>query len=230
MTAPRIVAGIPVQFQRAGTISRTAASSAVNQHGDAHSARSLHTIKRRFTPMAPAAMALSRPEEEGTVMRIVLARVSTAVVAAVVVSMAGAATQTAKAQVKQPSLYERLGGAYSIATVVDDFIERLLVNTTLNANPAIKEARARVPKAGLKFHVTTLVCEVSGGPCKYTGRTMKESHERLNITQAEWDAMVVDFKATLKKFNVPQREQQELITIVGSTKNDIVRSSSVGRQ
>ena len=163
-------------------------------------------------------------------MRIDLARVSTTFLAAVVVIMAGAATQTAKAQVKQPSLYERLGGAYSIATVVDDFIERLLVNATLNANPAIKEARARVPKAGLKFHVTTLVCEVSGGPCKYTGRTMKESHERLNITQAEWDAMVADFKATLNKFKVPQREQQELITIVGSTKNDIVRPSAGGQQ
>jgi hemoglobin len=147
------------------------------------------------------------------------------------VVMAGTATQTARAQVTQPSLYERLGGAYSIATVVDDFIERLLVNATLNANPAIDEARMRVPKAGLKFHVTAMVCEVSGGPCKYTGRAMKESHQHLNITQAEWDAMVVDFKATLNKFKVPQREQQELITIVGSTRNDIVRSSSsVGRQ
>jgi len=147
------------------------------------------------------------------------------------VIMAAAATHTARAQATQPSLYERLGGAYSIATVVDDFIERLLVNATLNANPAINEARKRVPKAGLKFHVTAMVCEVSGGPCKYTGRAMKESHQHLNITQAEWDAMVVDFKATLNKFKVPQREQQELITIVGSTRNDIVRSSSsVGRQ
>ena len=163
-------------------------------------------------------------------MRIDLARVSTTVLAAVVVVMAGTATQTVWAQAAQPSLYERLGGAYSIATVVDDFIERLLVNDTLNANPAINEARRRVPKAGLKFHVTALVCEVSGGPCKYTGRAMKESHQHLNITQAEWDAMVGDFKATLSKFNVPQREQQELITIVGSTRNDIVRSSSsVGR-
>jgi hemoglobin len=151
-------------------------------------------------------------------------------VAAVVVVMAATTTQIAIAQATQPSLYERLGGAYSIATVVDDFIERLLVNPTLNANPAIKEARARVPKAGLKFHVTALVCEVSGGPCKYTGRTMKESHEKLNISQPEWDAMVVDFKATLDKFKVPQREQQELVTIVGSTRNDIVRSSSVSRQ
>jgi len=164
-------------------------------------------------------------------MRIDLARVSTTVLAAVMVIMAGTATQTARAQVTQPSLYERLGGAYSIATVVDDFIERLLVNATLNANPAISEARTCVPKAGLKFYVTAMVCEVSGGPCKYTGRTMKQSHEKLNISQAEWDAMVVDFKATLNKFKVPQREQQELITIVGSTKNDIVQSSSsVSRQ
>ena len=163
-------------------------------------------------------------------MRIDPARISTTVLAAVVVIMAGAATQTAKAQVKQPSLYERLGGTYNIATVVDDFIERLLVNATLNANPALKEARARVPKAGLKFHVAALVCEVSGGPCTYTGRTMKDSHQHLNITQAEWEAMVADFKATLNKFNVPQREQQELITIVGSTRNDIVRSSSDGQR
>ena len=161
-------------------------------------------------------------------MRIYRARVHTAVVAAVMVIMAGVATRPATAQVKQASLYERLGGAYSIATVVDDFIERLLVNATLNANPAISEARRRVPKAGLKFHVTTLVCEVSGGPCKYTGRTMKESHEKLNISQPEWDAMVVDFRATLDKYKVPPREQQELITIVGSTKNDIVRSSASG--
>ena len=80
---------------------------------------------------------------------------------------------SAQGQPATKSLYDRLGGVYNIAMVVDDFIERLLVNDTLNANRAISEARARVPKAGLKFHVTTLVCEVTGGPCKYTGRTMK---------------------------------------------------------
>ena len=161
-------------------------------------------------------------------MRIDLERVSTTVLAALITVIAGTATLTARPQVAQPSLYERLGGAYSIATVVDDFIERLLVNATLNANPAINEARKRVPKAGLKFHVTALVCAATGGKCAYTGRPMKESHEKLNISQAEWDAMVTDFKATLDKFKVPRREQQELITIVDSTKNDIVRSSSSG--
>jgi hemoglobin len=147
------------------------------------------------------------------------------VVLAVTTMSLALAAETATAQMKPPTLYERLGGAYSIATVVDDFIERLLVNDTLNANPAINEARKRVPKAGLKFHVSALVCEVTGGPCKYSGRPMKESHQQLNISPAEWDAMVVDFKATLEKFKVPQKEQQELITIVGSTRNDIVRPS-----
>jgi len=165
-------------------------------------------------------------------MRIThIARAIPLVVAAAILTTAGsAAIQTARAEENLPSLYERLGGAYSIATVVDDFIERLLVNPTLNANPAISEARARVPKAGLKFHVTALVCEVSGGPCKYTGRAMKESHQHLNITRAQWDAMVADFQRTLDKFKVPQKEQQELITIVGNTKSDIVRPSSANQQ
>lgn len=126
---------------------------------------------------------------------------------------------------KEKSLYERLGGVYAIATVVDDFIERLLVNDVLNSNPAIKEARDRVPKAGLKFRVTALVCQVTGGPEVYTGRNMKEAHKHLNITEKEWDAMVADFKKTLDKFKVPQKEQNELFAIVGSTKSDIVTVS-----
>jgi hemoglobin len=123
---------------------------------------------------------------------------------------------------KEKSLYDRLGGVYAIATVVDDFIERLLVNDVLNANPAIKEARDHVPKAGLKFRVTELVCQVTGGTEKYTGRSMKDSHKHLNITEKEWDAMVAEFKVTLNKFKVPQKEQDELIAIVATTKADIV--------
>ena len=130
------------------------------------------------------------------------------------------------AQPATKSLYERLGGVYSIATVVDDFIERLLVNDTLNANPAISEARGRVPKAGLKFHVTALICEGTGGPCKYSGRSMKESHDRLNINEAQWRAMVADFRKTLDKFEVPTKEKEDLITIVGGTKKDIVKPAS----
>ncbi len=132
-------------------------------------------------------------------------------------------TSTASSQqAATKPLYERLGGVYSIATVVDDFIERLLVNDVLNANPAIAEARARVPKAGLKYRVTALVCEVTGGPEKYAGRTMKDAHSHLNITEKEWQAMAADFKKSLDKFGVPEPEQKELFAIVESTKKDIV--------
>ena len=101
-----------------------------------------------------------------------------------------------------------------------------MVDATLNANPAISEARARVPKAGLEFQVTALVCGVTGGPCRYTGRPMKEAHQHLNINQAQWEAMLADFRTTLAKFKVPQTEQEELIAIVESTKSDIVSPHS----
>jgi len=154
-------------------------------------------------------------------------RVTWSVLAATLLMMAGGTVVwTAGAQEKQRSLYDRLGGVYSIATVVDDFIERLLVNRTLNANPAINEARARVPKAGLKFQVTALVCEVTGGPCTYHGRAMKESHAHLNITAKEWDRMVAVFQQILTKHSVPAAETAELLAIVDSTKADIVMPSS----
>ena len=121
-----------------------------------------------------------------------------------------------------PSLYDRLGGVYAIASVVDDFIERILVNDVLNANPAVNKARQTVPKAGLKYRVTELVCQVTGGPCVYSGRSMKDSHAHLNITEAEWDALVKDFVASLNHFKVPEKEQAELLAIVGATKGDIV--------
>jgi hemoglobin len=128
----------------------------------------------------------------------------------------------AAAPVPQKSLYERLGGVYPISAVVDDFIERLLVNGTLNANPAIRDARQRVLKQGLKFQVTTMVCQVTGGPCQYTGRDMRESHAHLQISEPEWQEMLADFRASLDKFNVPAAEQGELVSIVNSTKTDIV--------
>lgn len=140
------------------------------------------------------------------------------------------ATSAIAQEKKEKSLYDRLGGVYAIASVVDDFIERLLVNDILNANPAIKEARARVPKAGLKYRVTELVCQVTGGPQKYTGRSMKDAHKHLNITEKEWDAMVADFKVTLNKFKVPAKEQEELIGIVASTKPDIVMVPATGKK
>lgn len=123
------------------------------------------------------------------------------------------------------SLYERLGGVYAIAAVVDDFIDRIMDDPRLNANPKVDEAHHRVSKAGFKYLVTEQVCWATGGPQKYTGRSMFDSHAHLDITPVEWDAFLDDFQQTLNRFGVPQPEQKELFAIVESTRADIVKSA-----
>lgn len=120
------------------------------------------------------------------------------------------------------SLYERLGGVYSIASVVDDFIDRIMVDPRLNANPRVDEAHHRVTAQGFKYLVTEMVCWATGGPQKYTGRSMSDSHHHLLINDQEWQAFMDDFRQTLDKFNVPPKEQDELKAIVESTRSDIV--------
>jgi hemoglobin len=120
------------------------------------------------------------------------------------------------------TLYERLGGVYSIATVVEDLIDRIMVDPRLNANPRVDEAHHKVPPAGFKYLVTEMVCWAAGGPQKYTGRTMLDSHRELGIMPQEWEAFMDDFQQTLDKFAVPAAEQAELRAIVESTYADIV--------
>jgi hemoglobin len=124
------------------------------------------------------------------------------------------------------TLFDRLGGTYAIAAVIDDFITRLAADPVVMANPQVKAA---VDKAianhglpGLNFQVTAFVIQATGGPYKYHGKTMKESHKDLKINQSEWDAGVGALKATLEKFKVPKKEQDELIAIVATTHDDIV--------
>jgi len=129
---------------------------------------------------------------------------------------------------EKPSLYDRLGSVYSIATVVDDLIDRVMVDPRLNANPLVDEAHHRFPPAGFKYLVTEMVCWATGGPQKYTGRSMADSHAHLKITSEEWEAFLDDFQQTLDKFAVPAEEQAELKVIVNSTRSDIVVDSALG--
>jgi hemoglobin len=122
----------------------------------------------------------------------------------------------------KPSLYDRLGGVFAVAAVVDRLIERVLVNDVLNANPIVNERHHAKPKAGFKFLVTELVCQATGGPQRYSGMAMPESHRHLGITQAEWEAFLKDVHATLDEFSVPAAERAELVAIVESTRGDIV--------
>jgi hemoglobin len=125
------------------------------------------------------------------------------------------------------SLYERLGGVYTIAVVVDDFIDRIMGDSRLNANPRVDEAHHRVTPQGFKYYVTEQVCWAAGGPQTYSGRSMLETHRELLITSEEWDAFMDDFRQTLAKFDVPERETGELVAIVESTRDDIVTSPAV---
>ncbi|HEU4366492.1 MAG TPA: group 1 truncated hemoglobin [Candidatus Krumholzibacteria bacterium] len=147
---------------------------------------------------------------------------------AVVCAVALAGAQMALAQEAQKSLYERLGGLAPISVVVSDFIDAMVPDAELNKNPDIDAARKRVPAAYLKYHVTAMVCQATGGPCTYQGRGMAESHVHMKITEREWDRMVTIFKGVLAKHNVPEKETGELLEILGSTKADIVVSGTKG--
>jgi hemoglobin len=124
------------------------------------------------------------------------------------------------------SLYERLGGVYAIAVVVDDFIDRIMGDPRLNANPRVEEAHHRVSAQGFKYYVTEQVCWAAGGPQTYSGRSMRDSHRELGISGEEWDAFMADFHQTLAQFSVPDRERGELDAIIESTKDDIVTSAA----
>ena len=119
-------------------------------------------------------------------------------------------------------LYDRLGGIYSIATVIDDFIDRIMVDDRLNANPRVDEAHHRVLPPGFKYLVTEMLGEAAGGPQRYTGRSMEESHRELRITPDEWRAFMDDLNRTLDKFEVPEPERSEVVAIIESTRGDIV--------
>lgn len=122
----------------------------------------------------------------------------------------------------KPSLFKRLGGIYPVAAVVDDFVDRLYADPVVMANPVVKADFERSGKAGLKFHLTAMICEAAGGPCKYTGRSMKETHDGMGISEAEWAAGIKDLQAALDGADVPEPEQAELLAVVSATKPDIV--------
>ena len=126
------------------------------------------------------------------------------------------------APAQKPSLYERLGGIYSISCVVDDLIDRVMTDARLNANPLVNEAHHKVPPPGFKYLVTEMLCGAAGGPQRYSGRSMEESHRDMAITPGEWQAFMDDLQTTLDKFSVPAAEQAEVKALVESTRAAIV--------
>ena len=126
----------------------------------------------------------------------------------------------------KPTLYERVGGVNNIAVLLDDVIDRSYVDPVFSANPHIHKAHQRYPKAVYKFNATALACQVFGGPQKYTGRTLKEAHQHLHITEKEWNALIAIFRDSMNSYKVPQREQGEIIAILESTKDQVISTAS----
>jgi len=122
------------------------------------------------------------------------------------------------------SLYARLGGVAAISMVVDEFVNQLASDPVVATNEGTVKAltSGRVTAAGLKLLVTEQLVDASGGPWKYTGRSMAESHKGLFINEAQWDAGANILVRVLNQFKVPEMEMNEVIRVVIGTKGDIV--------
>jgi hemoglobin len=133
----------------------------------------------------------------------------------------------------EPSLYERLGGVFAIAAVVDHFSNALVLNPIVgqqSQNPVLREWHtnylARLP--GLKFMRTLWVCDVTGGPFDFNatrpGRTdlgLEEAHRNLRISPEEFDEVAAELGRTLDAFNVPDREKQEVLGAFAAHKDEV---------
>jgi hemoglobin len=150
-------------------------------------------------------------------------------------TLAGAHQAYAQAQQPAPekSLYDRLGGAFAIAAVVDHFSDALVKNPTVgqkSKNPQLREWHTKNLKRlpGLKFMRTLWVCNVSGGPFQFTairpGTTplgLEEAHRDLRISPAEFDEVAAELGRTLDTAKVPKREKAEVLAAFAAHKDEV---------
>jgi hemoglobin len=133
----------------------------------------------------------------------------------------------------EKSLYERLGGVFAIAAVIDHFSDAVVQNPVVgqrSANPALREwhtsTLGRLP--GLKFMRTLWVCNVAGGPLEFTatrpGATplgLEEAHRDLQISPEEFDEVAAELGRTLDSFKIPEREKEEVLAAFAAHKGEV---------
>ena len=137
-----------------------------------------------------------------------------------VLGLAVAVAPVAQAQTGEKSLYERLGGRAGIEAVVKDFAGRALADARINKKFAQSDPDRLVTS------LVQQVCAATGGPCKYMGRSMKEAHRNMAVTEGEFAALVEDLGAALDHAKVPAKEKGELVAALGPMKGDIVEVKS----
>jgi hemoglobin len=130
-----------------------------------------------------------------------------------------ACASTSSEPAPTPSLYRRLGGREGIAGVVDAFVTNALADQRIG--PAFKALPAA--KVGpLKSNIADFLCENTGGPCSYLGRTMKESHKGLGLTKEDFDACNAALAKALDSSNVAAADKEQVMKLVQSLMPDIV--------
>ena len=137
-----------------------------------------------------------------------------------VIAMALVLSFSAVSFSQEKSLYERLGGQAAVEAVVKDFAGRVLADARINK----KFAKSNADR--LVTNLIDFVCAGTGGPCQYKGQSMKKSHKKMGVTTGEFNALVEDLVATLDKINVPQKERDDLLKVLGPMATDIVEVKS----
>ena len=126
----------------------------------------------------------------------------------------------AQASKSDKSLYDRLGGKDAITAVVNDFVTRVGADTRIN------KFFAKTDLDHLKMELVNQICEASGGPCKYTGKSMKDAHKGMGVSGADFNALVEDLTAALDKFKVGKTEKDQLLGVLGPMQKDIVEKKA----
>jgi hemoglobin len=118
------------------------------------------------------------------------------------------------------SLYDRLGGLEAINALTESWVARVGGDDRANG----KFARTDIPR--LKKEVADQLCEAAGGPCAYTGRSMRETHAGMKTTAGEFDVVMQHLGATLDELHIPKTDQDELVDLIMPTRDDIVEVES----
>ena len=196
------------------------------------SVQSSHSASSRSVVLVKGA-AMSQTVSTSLTRRNVVAGLALAAAPATVLAAADNAHAQDKQTVPEKSLYERLGGVFAIAAVVDHFSDAVVKNPIVgqkSKNPQLREWHTknlgRLP--GLKFMRTLWVCNISGGPFQYTatrpGNTplgLEEAHRSLRISPAEFDEVAAELGRTLDFAKVPKREKSEVLAAFAAHKDEV---------